>query len=72
MQKLTRRQKELMEYASKGLSNKEIAEKMDVTPYCIKLQIHNILTKFNVSNRTKAILIYLRDYKGIDFGDFLF
>lgn len=70
--RLTQRQEEIMEYVAKGLSNEEIAEKMCVTVNSVKVHVHNILTTFKATNRVKAVLIYLRDYKGIDLGDILF
>ncbi|MBQ8167789.1 response regulator transcription factor [bacterium] len=57
---LTPREEEVLDYLTKGLTNKEIAEIMNVTHHTIKAHISAILHKFNCKNRTDAALIAQR------------
>lgn len=51
---LTLREHEILNLASKGLSNAEIAERLCLSPHTIKSHIHNLLRKIGASNRTEA------------------
>ena len=52
---LSKREKEVLEYISKGLSNAEIAKKMFVSTNTIKTHISHIYSKLDVKNRIQAI-----------------
>jgi len=52
---LSKREKEVLEHISQGLSNTEIAEKMFVSNNTIKTHISNIYAKLDVKNRVQAI-----------------
>jgi DNA-binding CsgD family transcriptional regulator len=52
---LSRREKEVLSYISKGLSNTEIAKKMFVSKNTIKTHISHIYSKLDVKNRIQAI-----------------
>ena len=57
IQTLTAREKEIVSLVAKGLSNKEISEKLYVSELTVKTHLKNIFKKLNVSSRTQAILV---------------
>lgn len=52
---LSKREKEVLEYISKGFSNAEIATKMFVSANTVKTHISHIYSKLDVKNRIQAI-----------------
>ena len=57
---LTNREKSVLSYVCKGLSNKDIAGELKVTDYTIKKHVSSILSKLNLRNR-QDIIIYAKD-----------
>lgn len=57
---LTRREKEILQLLSKGLSNKEIATRLEIKIRTVEYHVSNILSKFDVTSRTEAVAIYLK------------
>jgi len=55
--RLTLREQEILTLAGKGLSNAEIAERLNLSPHTIKSHIHNLLRKVGASSRTEAALL---------------
>lgn len=55
---LTQKQQMVMHYLASGLSNKEIARKLDLSPETIKTHLREIFTRMNVKNRTQAVSLY--------------
>ena len=55
-EKLTHRQREVLNYLSQGFSNKQIAGKMDISEPTVKLHIHGLFYKLGVINRTQIVL----------------
>jgi len=53
---LTQREKEVLLALGKGLSNKEISQKLYVTEHTVKKHVSQILSKLNLTNRTDAII----------------
>lgn len=51
---LTARESEVLQLVVKGLSNKEIADVLQVTPFTAKAHVRNILSKLDVADRTEA------------------
>jgi two-component system NarL family response regulator len=49
--KMTKREREVIELLSKGLTNKEIAQKIHVSMYTVKSHIHNIMEKLALHTR---------------------
>jgi two-component system NarL family response regulator len=49
--KMTKREREVIELLSKGLTNKEIAQKIRVSTYTVKSHIHNIMEKLALHTR---------------------
>lgn len=58
VQQLTERQREVLRLMADGLSNAEIAERMNLTLSTVKGHGSEILKTLAVSNRTQAVLIY--------------
>lgn len=57
---LTNKEKSVLSYVCKGLSNKDIASELKVTDYTIKKHVSSILSKLNLRNR-QDIIIYAKD-----------
>jgi len=52
VQRLTEREREIVFLVAEGLSNKEIARRINLTEGTIKIHLHNIYDKLEVPNRT--------------------
>ena len=63
LEPLTSKEKEVLEMAAKGASNKQIAEKMFVKEVTVKTHLNSIFKKLKVKNRTQAVLVagYMHD-----------
>jgi DNA-binding NarL/FixJ family response regulator len=53
---LTNREKQILLLISQGMTNKEIAQLLDITSRTVEFHIHNILGKLGLSSRTSAVL----------------
>ena len=53
---LTAREMEILKWASRGMSNKEISEKVSISLRTVKSHITNIFNKLGCSSRTDAII----------------
>jgi DNA-binding NarL/FixJ family response regulator len=51
--RMTRRERQVIDYVADGLSNKEIAQELNLSPYTIKSHIHNILEKLTLHTRVQ-------------------
>jgi NarL family two-component system response regulator LiaR len=58
---LSAREMEIMGLASRGMSNKDIAEDLCLTVRTVKAHLSNIFAKLGVASRTEAILKGLRE-----------
>ena len=56
---LTERENEILQWIAKGLSNKEIATKIDTTVYTVRKHVEHIYEKLHVHCRTEAAAKYL-------------
>jgi NarL family two-component system response regulator LiaR len=54
---LTPREREVLAWMAKGLSNGEIAERLIVSPVTVKFHVSNILSKLGVTSRTEAVAL---------------
>lgn len=61
----TNREKCVLNYVCKGLSNKDIANELKVTDYTIKKHVSNILSKLHLRSR-QDIILYAQDNHIID------
>lgn len=57
---LTERESELLQQVALGLSNKEIASALSISENTVKFHVKNVLQKLNVSNRTEAVSVGIR------------
>lgn len=53
---LTPRQREIFGLLSGGLSNTEIAQKLNLSPNTVRVHVHAIMQRLDLSNRTQAVL----------------
>ncbi len=58
--KLTRREQQVLDLLTKGLSNREIADQLVLSELTIRSHVSSILAKLNQENRTQAALYALR------------
>ena len=56
LQEVTPRELEVLQLAAKGLSNKEIASRLNIAEKTAKNHIANIFSKLRVNDRTQAVL----------------
>jgi two-component system NarL family response regulator len=54
---LTRRELEVLEMVSKGLTNKEIGRAMQVSHFTVRNHVRNVIAKLDVGNRTEAAVV---------------
>ncbi len=57
---LSDREMDVMRLLSQGLSNKEIAERLVLSPETVKTHLKHIMEKLSVRDRTQAVLICLQ------------
>jgi DNA-binding CsgD family transcriptional regulator len=60
---LTQRENEILLKVARGQQNKVIAHELGISPYTVKLHVHNIIAKLGVHNRTQAAAV-MRDRLG--------
>ncbi len=51
---------------SEGLTNIQIAGRMNVTVHAVKFHLSSVYRKLGVSNRTEAAVLFLRSAEGSD------
>ncbi len=68
---LTDRERQIMRLVSEGLSNKEIGRRLNIVDGTIKVHLHNIFQKLEISNRTvlAALAISQNDSAGMPPGN---
>jgi len=54
---LTEREKNLLRHVAKGLSNKDLADRLSVSTNTIKWHLRNIFEKLQITNRVQAISV---------------
>ena len=67
---LTEREVEVLKCVAKGLSNREIAERLSIAEVTARTHVSRILSKLHLANRVQAALYALReDIVSLDNGD---
>ena len=61
---LTPKEKNIIYLVCEGLSNKEIADKLNISEQTVKAHLHKIFKKFNISSRTQLITIFFESING--------
>jgi DNA-binding NarL/FixJ family response regulator len=59
--RLTPREREVLTLLVEGLTHKEIAERLVITPRTVAKHIEHILVKLGVHSRAQAVAVALRD-----------
>ena len=59
IEKLSARQREVLQLASRGLTNQEIGSALRISVETVRTHIHAVLCRLGVSNRTEAAAISL-------------
>jgi DNA-binding CsgD family transcriptional regulator len=62
---LSDREKEVLQYVAAGLTNREIAQKLIISPNTVKVHLSNIFEKINVASRTEAT-VYAIEHRIVD------
>ncbi|MFP3896961.1 MAG: response regulator [Anaerolineales bacterium] len=57
---LTDRELEVLQHAAQGLSNRDIAEELVISPRTVQSHMANIFDKLQVGSRTEAVIVALR------------
>ena len=57
---LTKREREVVDLISKGMSNKEIAQELHIATFTVKSHVHNVLEKLELGSRLQ-IAAFARD-----------
>lgn len=58
--RMTKRERGIVALIADGLSNKEIAQKLNIATYTVKSHVHNVLEKLALRSRLQ-IASYIRD-----------
>jgi DNA-binding NarL/FixJ family response regulator len=66
---LTRREIQIMQLVSQGLSNKEIGSRLSITEGTVKNHVHNALEKLQLENRIQAAAYVVRHGLGLRFDE---
>jgi len=57
---LSRREREVLEMAALGLTNREMAGRLSLSVHAVKFHLAGVYRKLGVSNRTEAAVVYIR------------
>ena len=57
---LSRKEREIIEALSEGLTNKQLSSRLEISANTVKFHISNIFDKLNVKNRAQAIAHYYK------------
>ncbi len=61
---LTAREVEVIDLATQGLTNHQIAQRLNLSTYAIKFRLSSAYDKLGVANRTQAAVAYLKLRRG--------
>ena len=57
LERLTRREIQVLHLLSRGENNNEIAKSLVISPGTAKLHVHRVICKLGVSDRTQAAIV---------------
>ncbi|HEX2300011.1 MAG TPA: response regulator transcription factor [Pseudonocardiaceae bacterium] len=60
IERLTGREREVCRLLGEGLSNQEVAERLQISRYTVKVHVSNVLTKLGLPDRVHVALIWSR------------
>lgn len=58
---LTVREKQVLELVAEGLSNKLIADRLNISDWTAKFHVENVISKLGAGTRTKAAVMYIAE-----------
>ena len=61
--RLTDRQRQILQMMADGVSPREIAAQLQLSPYTLRTHVQNILTRLSVHNKTEALAMAIRHGK---------
>ena len=64
--RLTKRENQVMELFSKGLSNKETADKLGIELSTLKTFTADVYSRYGVNDKLNAVLTYIRNTREIE------
>lgn len=59
--RLSPRELDVLEMTARGLTNHQVGANLHLSIHAVKFHLASIYRKLNVSNRTEATVVYLRD-----------
>jgi len=59
LERLSRRETEVLQMVARGLTNGEIASALSVSVHAVKFHLASVYRKLEVANRTEAAAVYL-------------
>ena len=65
---LSPREREVLALAATGLTNDEVAARLEVSVHAVKFHLAGVYRKLGVANRTEAAMVYLRQELSTDSG----
>src|SRR3546814_8581527 len=57
---LTARQREIVRWAAQGLSNKQIGQRLGISPETVKTHLHHVFDREGISGRIAVLAAYRR------------
>jgi DNA-binding NarL/FixJ family response regulator len=58
--RLTEREREVLDRIAKGLTNKAIARELEISPATVKAHVERVIAKLGVIDRTQAAVMVTR------------
>ena len=58
---LTERQREIVRWAARGMSNKQIARQLGISPETVKTHLHHVFEREGVHGRVALLAAHLHD-----------
>jgi DNA-binding NarL/FixJ family response regulator len=59
--RLTPRERQVLEHAARGMSNREIGEALNIAEQTVKNHLSAAMRKLSINDRTHAVVVAIRD-----------